>query len=767
MVDGGHSDRAIGGEAERLRLALEEREALLALSARAALDLVGSRDIDADVARVLARLGSGTGVDRVYLFQNRPPAPGAPLLSDQRFEWVAEGIEPQIDNPDLQGLDIGALFPTGMAKLRLGQVYGGLVAELPPSERSILDPQGILSILIVPVIVDGVFWGFVGFDAVRRARPWSTVEADLLKVVAAALGAALQRRADESDLREAAAVFESTRDAIAVTDAQGRITRANPAMSSATGLPPQALVGLHWSDLFGHAAPREVLRAEAAEALSTRGFWQAECTGRHRDGVERPHWLELSRIRGGTDRAQRLLLVATDISHLKASEARLDHLAHHDALTGLPNRRRAHQALETALERASRDDTPLAVLFADLDRFKGINDSLGHPVGDELLVEAAGRLRATLGEGVFLSRFGGDEFVVVLEGLQATHAERIAERLCVAMRPAFRLSGGEIDCALSIGISRRTCPDDSADSLLQQADLAMYRAKEAGRDQVQVFSEVMAVEAREARRMEARLRQAIRMGELQLHYQARLSLADGRIRGAEALLRVPDGAGGFLPAGPLVAMAERLGLIVPVGRWVLDAACRQLAAWRAAGMPAITVSVNISARQFYADDLLASVDAALAAHGVAPGAIEVELTESVLMDRPDEASRVLAALRARGIRVALDDFGSGFSSLSYLMRFPLDRLKVDHQFVAVLPGDARAGAIARAIVMLAAELGLDTVAEGVERTDQRDFLAALGFDEAQGYLFSRPVPADAFAGLPGLAPDATGVNARGPVDGVD
>lgn len=732
----GRALQSLATEIESLRAALAEREALLDLSARLALGLLSSADLGEAIARALAELGQATGVDRVYLFEMRPGEEGARGVADQTFEWVAEGIEAQIDNPDLQGLEMNALFPRLMVDLVAGRAVAGPIESFTAEERTILDPQGIQSILIAPVVLDGRFWGFLGFDSVHSTRRWSSLDTNLLKIVAATLGAAVQRLQMESELRRAASVFESTRDAIAIVDPHGVIVSANQALLLASGYSADELAGQSWSILVD-PDEAQAFGSSVAEMLRSEGHWRGECNSRRRDGKTLPLWLSVNLIRDARGRPAQYVAVATDVSQLKASEARLDYLAHHDALTGLPNRRRAQQALEIAVGRAAERGRRVAALFVDLDRFKGVNDSLGHPVGDELLVEVVKRLRARLRGEDLLARFGGDEFLVILQDLGAeAQAVGVAQDLCERLRDAFQLSGGEVYVAASIGISLFPDHAQSAENLVQKADVAMYRAKQAGRDQVRVYSAEMGATAVQALALETRLRRALERDGLKLHYQPRVDLRSGRINGAEALLRVDDGDGALLPPGPLIALAESIGLIVPIGRWVLQEACRQALAWHRAGLSDLAVAVNVSARQFYSDDLLDTVDAALAAHPISPDALEIELTESVLMDRPDEAGEVLRQLRGRGIRLALDDFGSGYSSLSYLMRFPVDRLKIDHQFVADLPTSARACDIAGAIVALGHQLELMIVAEGVENSAQQDFLQQLGVDEAQGFLFS-------------------------------
>ncbi|MBX3725292.1 MAG: EAL domain-containing protein [Xanthomonadales bacterium] len=746
--DDPRDDGGIDGELAGLREALARRDALLELSAGLAADLLATGNLDQAIDAALAGLGRGTGVDRVYLFERLPAADPTRLVCSQTHEWVGPGIESQRDNPDLRALDMSAVYPRFVGLLRQGRAVSGVIGEFSPEERAVLDPQGIVSILVVPVLLDDQLWGFLGLDSVRSKRNWTAVEEAVLKLLAASLGAAVQRRRADAGLRRAARVFESTRDGIVVAQLDGTLIDVNPALQRVTGYDRGALLGRAWRILLADQQPRPNLENRVAAALRSHGHWQGECLIRRADGRNVPQWLSASLIPGDAGGQGQFVAVATDISALKESESRLDFLAHHDSLTRLPNRRRAQRALAEAVDRARGAGSRVAVLFIDLDRFKNINDSLGHPVGDEVLAEVVGRLRGRLRGEDLLARYGGDEFLVLLEGIQgAEEAVAVARDLCERLRPPIDRPGGAVHVSASVGISLYPEHGEDAESLVREADLAMYRAKQSGRDRVFLYTEEMAQSVQHTLHLERRLRDALARGNLALHYQPRLALADSRLNGAEALLRVDDGEGGLLPTGEVVRLAEAIGLIVPIGRWLVDEACRQMRAWDDAGLVALPVSVNVSAAQFYDDDLAGTIEAALARHGLAPHRLEVELTETVLFDRPEKAVEVLAGLRERGVGAALDDFGTGYSSLSYLMRFPVERLKIDHLFVASLLDDERATAIAAAVVGLGHRLGLRLVAEGVESARQLALLRGLGFDEAQGYLIGRPQPAADFAAL--------------------
>ncbi len=434
-------------------------------------------------------------------------------------------------------------------------------------------------------------------------------------------------------------------------------------------------------------------------------------------------------------------------------EERISYLALHDPLTGLPNRMCAGDRLSQALAHAHRTGRRVALLFVDLDNFKGVNDSLGHSVGDRLLREVAERLRLTLRETDTLSRQGGDEFLIILPELkEGEAAARVAEDILKQLAQPFCIDGQDLYTTLSVGVAVH--PEDGRDfeTLLKNADTAMYKAKEEGKNTYRFFAESMNRIAEDRMRLRQWLRQGLDQGHFELHYQPQLDLASGRVFGAEALLRLRHPGVGLVGPDRFIPVAEESGLIVPIGEWVLREACRQAEAWRRAGAPDISVAVNISAVQFRRGDLAAQVEAALVASGLPPQALELELTESVLMENADAAVRSLGRLAALGVRLAIDDFGTGYSSLAYLKRFRVDRLKIDRSFVRDILADPEDATIVGAVIQMARGLRLRTLAEGVEDEATRDFLIAQGCDEVQGYLFGRPLPASEFAA--GLGVDA-------------
>jgi diguanylate cyclase (GGDEF)-like protein len=435
--------------------------------------------------------------------------------------------------------------------------------------------------------------------------------------------------------------------------------------------------------------------------------------------------------------------VGRDVTHQRLAEEQVLKLARYDGLTGLPNRSMFMDELQRTLARARRHGGHFALFFIDLDRFKNINDSLGHGAGDQLLKVMAARLRALLRDSDLVARLGGDEFVVLLDAtVDATALAHVARKALAAIGEPVPIESRSYQVTGSIGIS--LYPDDGEDAatLLKNADAAMYLAKDRGKNNYQFYTAQLAAHSAQQFALEADLRAALPRGELVLHFQPKVRVDSGALIGMEALLRWMHPQRGLLPPGAFITLAEDSGLILPIGQWVLHAACRQMGAWRDAGLRVPRCAVNLSARQLVTDTLVDDVARALADHRLEADALEVEITESVLMADPERANRILQALHGMGVHVSIDDFGTGYSSLAYLKRFPAQTVKIDRSFVSGLPDDRDDAAITQAVIAMAHSLGLEVVAEGVETKAQLDFLLRLGCDQAQGYFISRPVPAD-------------------------
>ena len=441
-------------------------------------------------------------------------------------------------------------------------------------------------------------------------------------------------------------------------------------------------------------------------------------------------------------------LVAERVAELRDSEARMARLARYDSLTGLPNRHLFRDRLREAMARADRDERSMALMFVDLDHFKQINDSLGHVVGDGVLQAVAERLRETMRDGDTVARLGGDEFTIICEGLSsADNAMQVAAKVREALAPPLIVDGRDFTVSASIGIACHVPGSDDSDSLLRAADIAMYRAKDSGRNAYALFVPEMAVQVSKRVRMETLLRQALERGEFALVYQPKVDLASGRIAGVEALLRWNSAELGTVSPTDFIPLAEEMGLIVDIGEWVLGVACAQGAAWLCDGLPPLMMAVNLSPRELKDPRLIARIARVLRDSGFPAASLELELTEGVVMDDVKKNIETLTAIRALGVRLAVDDFGTGYSSLAYLSRLPIQTLKIDRAFIVPMVDDANATTLVATMVTLAHSLALQVVAEGVETAAQRNLLRTMGCDQMQGYLFSRPIAADALARL--------------------
>jgi diguanylate cyclase (GGDEF)-like protein/PAS domain S-box-containing protein len=540
-----------------------------------------------------------------------------------------------------------------------------------------------------------------------------------------------------------AKVFEASGESIVIVDADHRVLTVNRAFCRSTFFELHEMVGEPLACVEDSLGTKDFLSPLWHNA-EQRSSWQGEVTMRRRDGGSFPAWLMLSVVRDGAQGVvSHTIMTILDISDRKRNEERIRFLAQHDVLTELPNRSLCIERLGLALKQAKRRQDKVAVLFIDLDRFKNINDSLGHHVGDGLLRSVSRRLLESIRAGDTVSRLGGDEFVVILTGV--TSAEEIAaivdRRLIPMVRRAHDVNGAELHVSCSVGIA--IYPDDAGDvdSLMRHADAAMYHAKAEGRDATRFFTAELNERAQRRLLLESELRHANERDELSLHYQPRVDSRSGRVMGVEALLRWRHPELGQVAPAQFIPIAEESGLIVQIGDWVIDAACRQQSQWRNQGAEVPQVSINVSVLQLRDGRLLDTMRDALERYALPPGAVELELTESTLMDNVQQTLSQLHAIKRLGVELAIDDFGTGYSSLNYLNRFPIDRLKIDRSFVRDMLEDPTDLAITRAIIGLGHTLGLKVVAEGVETEREAQTLRASNCDELQGYLFARPMSA--------------------------
>ncbi|MCC6076223.1 EAL domain-containing protein [Pseudomonas sp. GCM10022188] len=550
------------------------------------------------------------------------------------------------------------------------------------------------------------------------------------------------RKAADEKLRHAAAVFTNAREGVVITDTTPQIIAVNRAFCDITGYEEHEVIGRNPSMVSSGRQSKEFYRDMWATLIG-EGHWQGEVWNRRKSGEVFPQWHSISAVRDDRGKLTNYVAVFSDISQLKESEAQLERLAHYDPLTELPNRILVQSHLNGAIERARRLHCKVAVLFLDLDGFKRVNDSLGHSVGDELLVLIARRLRQRIRAEDMFARLGGDEFLLVLEGIgHPDEAALVAQDLIDLLQQPFRVgSGHELFVGASIGIS--LFPDDGQEmaELIRCSDVAMYQAKENGRNNYQFHTEELTRAAENRQALESRLHRAITAQEFELHYQPQVDVASGRILGFEALVRWRPGSGEPVSPAVFIPLLEETGLILALGDWVLQEACAQVVRWRAAGLPEVPVSVNLSPRQFQHLDVVELVRRALESSGLPGALLELEITEGALMAQDLTTQERLADLKALGVHLAVDDFGTGYSSLAYLSRFPIDKLKIDKSFIDGLGQDARADKIVATIIAMGKGLDLHVVAEGVESAAQLELLRAHGCDAVQGYLSGRPLPA--------------------------
>jgi diguanylate cyclase (GGDEF)-like protein/PAS domain S-box-containing protein len=552
-----------------------------------------------------------------------------------------------------------------------------------------------------------------------------------------------QRRQQEAQLRLAHTVFEHSSEALMVTDRAGIIADVNRAFTIVTGYSAEEAIGQPASLLnSGHQPP--AFYAEMWQTLLATGRWSGELIDRRKNGECYPKWLSISTAYGQHGEIVNFIGSFQDISERKAAEEKIRFLAHHDALTTLPNRLLLRDRFGQAIEQCKRTGKLMAFMFLDLDEFKCINDSLGHRVGDELLIAVVQRFRDCLRETDTISRQGGDEFVILLGDIDSpVAAAAVANKILNSMTPAFDIQGQQINSSVSIGIAMAPIDGGDFDMLLQKADIAMYNAKERGRGRFSFFRQDMNDAALNRHHLVNAMHKALDDGQFRLHYQPQTSIQDNSLIGSEALLRWIMPNGKSISPVEFIPIAEETGLILPIGEWVIGEACRQLRQWHDAGL-AIKTAVNVSGVQIYHADIPSLLAKHTREAGIAPSAIEVELTESTLMKDSQIVREVIREFKSLGCSVAIDDFGTGYSSLAYLSRFQVDKLKIDRSFIAGSAASEEDRAIVRAITQMAHALKLNAVAEGVETPAQLSFLNACGCNVAQGYLISHALPAEEF-----------------------
>ncbi|MGO4311054.1 phosphodiesterase DibA [Pseudomonas sp. KB_15] len=583
-------------------------------------------------------------------------------------------------------------------------------------------------------LINGYVWVLfsAGLIFIARAR--------LLRCLG--IGATLhERNTNRERLRQAAAVFDCTREGVLVTNREGVIVHVNRAFMEITGYGCEDVQGQRPNMFKSGRHPPDFYRAMFAELEST-GEWSGEIWNRRKSGEVYPQWQTIRLIHDDYGQPSQYVAVFSDISAIKNSEHELMHLAHHDPLTDLPNRLLFTDRAEQALASAQVHKCGCALLMIDLDHFKLINDSLGHSVGDQLLKAVAERLGAMFGPGITLARLGGDEFAVLAESCpQLVQAAALAQRIIDGLKEPFLIDGHQLFINTSIGISLFPSDALSVEQLLRNADSALFKAKSTGRNDYALYTEELTAHVQQRVEIAFELRRALDRQELRVHYQPVHDLKTSRLMGVEALVRWQHPQRGMVSPAEFIPVAERTGLIAEIDAWVMAQACRQMCRWQRDGVMLSFVAVNVSSRLFARRELYRQVAQVLRETGLEPAFLELEVTESAVMEDPEVALEQMHRLRELGVRLAIDDFGTGYSSLLRLKRLPVQKLKIDQGFVAGLPWDEDDAAISRVIIALAQSMGMQVHAEGIEQVEQAAFLLEQGCDLGQGYWFGRPVPA--------------------------
>jgi diguanylate cyclase (GGDEF)-like protein/PAS domain S-box-containing protein len=748
---------------------LRRRDAVLQAVGCAASQLLTTADWRREMPRLLAQLGSASCADIVDIFELIVGSDGE-QRAVRRFggaknEFFKDSSpstpSPKTDSPESDGSESDSLAPVGSARIGeailrpamaewLDRLEAGDVVMLrpvdPPGDQQ-QRPAQTASVLVVPVFAGATFWGFLRFDRGGQPLAWQEPEVEAVKAAAGIIGSAVHRHASNQVIRKLSEALEQSPALVLMTDASGRIEYVNPRFAAITGYEAQEVLGqtpaiLNFDETMVPGFPHIWSEIQGGKP------WRGEICSRSKQGHK--VWVDQTifpvRTAGGD--VSSVLFVGEDITARRVFEQQLEHQAHHDPLTDLPNRGSFFDRLTLALDRARRDEQMLALMCIDLDQFHLINNSFGPHGGDAILRQVADRLSAWAGPSNTLSRIAGDEFALLLgdTGARCDVAAVVPEILARLSQP-FLVGDNEIYVHASVGIALFPKDGDDEHSLLKHADMAMVSAKGVGGNTYQFFRPDMNRAADTPGTLTQQLRQALHRQQFELFYQPVVHISSGRVIGAEALLRWRHPTLGLVPPAQFIGLAERGGLIEAIGAWVLREACRQSRAWRDDGLDPIRMSVNVSGLQLQRGRLITAVYAALSQARLAPSSLCIEITESAVLADIDEAKATLERLNQMGVAISVDDFGTGYASLTYLRRLPLSELKIDRSFICDLGSDYADDAIVDAIIAMANRLHLTVVAEGVEQESQLAFLRSRGCELMQGYHFSPPVPAAQFADI--------------------
>lgn len=662
------------------------------------------------------------------------------MRSDTLFQWSANG-----DHPGLAHWSAISFLSPKLARwqalLEKGQPVLCDARTLPADEKALLTAHDTLSLVIVPLMIDQAWWGSVVIERCFDTTQTSSQELGALMAIGRTLSVAIDREQTGRHLKLAKIAFDSTTEGIMIVNPEGELIGINEGYTLITGFSESEVLGT--KPAIFRQRPRGFLNA-----LKRDGKWKGEVESVRKNGEHFTKLVTLTAVRNHANVVTNYVGVFADISDMKRSQHQLNALVNHDPLTGLPNRRLINHLFDHAIQRASRQQQQTAILFIDLDRFKNINDSLGHFAGDQLLLGVTERIRSSLRESDIIGRLGGDEFIVMLENMQHhSDAAHKAQDILNALSQEFLVENHEIYVGASIGISMYPQDGHDVESLIKAADLAMYQVKNNGKNNFAFYHDALSRYAVEHFQMETELRQALAKQQLQMFYQAQIDLNTGMIVGAEALMRWQHPTQGNINPSKFIPLAEETGLILGLGEWALTQAVNQAHAWHLSHPEFKKIAINVSGVQIMKSTFADTVYGTLIDSGCDPSLIELEITESTLMQHTEHVVDTFHQLKRLGVSIAIDDFGTGYSSLSHLKRLPLDQIKIDRSFVKDLPDDKDDAAITSAIYAMATQLGFSVVAEGVETEAQEAFLQRLGCQSAQGYLYAYPVAADAFLQL--------------------
>jgi diguanylate cyclase (GGDEF)-like protein/PAS domain S-box-containing protein len=731
----------------RTRQVLHAHDALLKAVAQSAAELLGTLNLDDAINAVLGFMGEALHVSRVLLAPVTQRADGH-LIANFSHEWFTPGRQPYLSQAALQNVDLTALFPHNVAANAMGEPSMQDVAEMPEPLCGIYAGDGMRSFLVIPLMQDEKFWGnLLFFDSQPARREWSWAETDTLTTLASLLSAAIARHRTVKELADANTIVQNSptvlyrlkgEPTLPLTYISHNITKFgyDPKVLAASGNFFQTLV--HPEDLPKlQSAMAKILDRNIAGA--TIEFRLLVPGGAFR-------WVEnrYSAIRDQSGRLVEVEGIIIDITERKAAEEKIAQLARTDALTGLANRATFVERLHQSYIAARRGAGRFAVLYLDLDHFKDINDTRGHPVGDELLRQAGERLKRHIRETDTVARLGGDEFAVLQNDIaDPSDAGALAVKIGHALSAPYRIGGNELHITASIGISYYMPDTAKPDDMLAQADLALYRAKEEGRNQYRFHSEDLDRQVAERVTMADELREAIAKDQLEVYYQPQVELHSGHIIGMEALVRWHHPKRGLLMPGAFIPTAEKTGTMLAIGHRVLQQACAQMRAWRDEGVAPPAMSVNVSLAQLkMGPQFVREVTGMLERYGLAPGDLELDVTESMLAQATLAQNDVLDRLREKGVRIALDNFGAEYSTFDYLRAYRVNHLKVARKFVEKATVDPQRAATIRAIIGAAREMGIQVIAEGVETQEQRALLVSIGSStRGAGFFFSEAVPA--------------------------